>query len=82
MVTQTQVTLENIGKALEAAGATPADVVRINIFTINVDEYRTKAHAETLKFFGDTRPTSTLVGVTRLAQPEYLVEIEVTAVLD
>jgi len=82
MKTQTRVVMENIGKALSAAGASAADVVRINTFTTNVDEFQAEAHSEVLDFFGATLPASTLVGVTRLADPRYLVEIEVTAVVE
>jgi len=82
MKTQTRVVMENIGKALSAAGSSPADVVRINTFTTDVDRFRSEGHSEVLDFFGSTLPASTLVGVTRLADPGYLVEIEVTAVVE
>jgi enamine deaminase RidA (YjgF/YER057c/UK114 family) len=82
MATQTRVTMENIGKALAAAGASPADVVRINMFATDVDAYRADGHPEVLKFFGESLPVSTLVGVTRLADPRFMVEIQVTAVVD
>ena len=75
-------TMENIGRSLAAAGAEPSDVVRINIFALDVDSYLTEGHQEVVAFFGDTLPTSTLVGVTRLADPRYLVEIQATAVVD
>lgn len=78
---QTRVTMENIGRSLAAAGAGPADVVRVNIFTLDVDRYLQEAHQEVVAFFGDTKPVSTLVGVTRLADPRYLVEIQATAVV-
>jgi 2-iminobutanoate/2-iminopropanoate deaminase len=82
LVTQVRVTMENIGKLLAAAGAKPADVVRIKIFTLDVDLYRREGHKEVLKFFNGDLPVSTLLGVTRLADPRYLVEIEVTAIVD
>lgn len=82
MKTQTRVIMENIDMALNAAGATVADVVRINTYTTDVDRFRSEAHSEVLDYFGDTLPASTLVGVTRLADPSYLVEIEVTAVVE
>lgn len=81
MATQVRVTMENIGKSLEVAGARPGDVVRINIFTLDVDTYLMEGHAEVMKFFGHELPVSTLVGVTRLADPRYLVEIQATAIL-
>ena len=82
LVTQVRVTMENIGKSLAAAGAKPADVVRIKIFTLDVDKYRSEGHPEVLKFFNGDLPVSTLLGVTRLADPRFLVEIEVTAIVD
>ncbi|HEX9923420.1 MAG TPA: Rid family hydrolase [Anaerolineae bacterium] len=82
MVTQVRVTMENIGKLLAAAGAKPSDVARINIYTLDVDTYRRDGHPEVLKFFNGDLPVSTLIGVTRLADPRFLVEIQVTAILD
>lgn len=79
---QVRAIAENTRIALAAAGAKPADVVRINIYTLDVDQYRQGGHAELLKFFDGDLPVSTLVGVTRLADPRYLVEIEMTAVID
>ena len=79
---QVRAIAENTRKALAAVGATPADVVRINIYTLDVDRYRKDGHPELLKFFDGDLPVSTLVGVTRLADPRYLVEIEMTAVID
>ncbi len=82
MAAQTAKTMENLGESLKAADATPADVVRVNIFTTDVDLYMEKGHPKLMAFFGDTLPVSTLVGVTRLASPDYLVEVEATAILD
>jgi enamine deaminase RidA (YjgF/YER057c/UK114 family) len=70
------------GKALAAAGAKPANVVRMNIYTVDVDRFRQEGHREVLNFFDGNLPTSTLVGVTRLAHPDFLVEIEMTAIID
>jgi len=82
MQAQVEAILENTGKALAAGGATPADVVRMNIYTVDVDRYRSEGHGEVLKFFAGKPPVSTLVGVTRLANPHFLVEIEMTAAID
>ncbi len=79
---QVRTTMENIGRSLGAVGAQPQDVVRINIFATDVDSYLAEGHQEVVAFFGDALPTSTLVGVTRLADPRYLVEIQATAVVD
>lgn len=83
MATQVSKTMDNIQKSLAAAGASLADVVRVNIFSTDVDTYLQQGHIELVKAFGqDTLPASTLVGVTRLADERYLVEIQATAVLD
>jgi 2-iminobutanoate/2-iminopropanoate deaminase len=82
MTAQVRQVFENLRKSFDAAGATVDDIVRVNIFTTDVDAYLRYGTPEALKFYGDNRPVSTLVGVTRLADPRYLVEIEATALLD
>ena len=79
---QVRQTMENIGRSLAAVGAQPTDVVRLNTFVLDVDSYLQEGHQEVMAFFGDKVPTSTLVGVTRLADLRYLVEIQATAVVD
>ena len=54
----------------------------MNIYTVDVDRFRQEEHGEVTKFFDGNLPTSTLVGITRLAHPDFLVEIEMTAVID
>lgn len=72
--------MKNLGISLEAVGLTPAHVVRINIFTTDVDEFLAKATDIVFGWFGDTRPASTLVQTPRLANPKHRVEIEAVAV--
>ena len=74
--------LDNIRISLAAAGATPADVVRINVYALSVDDYVTYGAPEVIAFFGENKPTSTTVQVPRLVHPDWVVEIEATAVLD
>jgi enamine deaminase RidA (YjgF/YER057c/UK114 family) len=74
----------NVATALAAAGATPADVVSLQIFTTDVDGYRagTKAiGAAYREVFGPHYPPMALFGVTRLYDPAALVELVVTAVI-
>jgi 2-iminobutanoate/2-iminopropanoate deaminase len=82
MGAQVRQILEHLGTSLAAAGATPADVVRINVYTTDVDRYRAEGLPELTAFFGDIRPVSTTVQVTRLVDPRWLVEIEATAILE
>lgn len=78
---QTRQALRNIERALAAAGATIADVVRTRIFVVNIDQWKEigRAHGEV---FAAVRPATTMVEVRRLIDPEMLVEIEAEAVLD
>ena len=74
----------NVGAALSAAGATPADVVSMQIFTSDVEAYRSESKAigaAYRKVFGPHYPPMALFGVTRLYDPAALVELVVTAVI-
>lgn len=70
--------LKTIEKALHEAGATFEDVVRTRVFVTNMDDLEaiSKAHGAV---FGDIRPASTGVEISRLARPEMLIEIEADA---
>jgi enamine deaminase RidA (YjgF/YER057c/UK114 family) len=78
MAEQIEKALDNLTKVLESAGMTMANVVKLNIYTTDVDELFA-AYGTAAKFLGDNIPAMTLIGVTRLAFPELKVEIEATA---
>lgn len=75
--------LKNVGRALAAAGAMPRDVVGIRIYIVDhKPDYLPIVGKEVAAFFGvEHLPASTLLGVASLAVPEFLVEIEATAVI-
>jgi enamine deaminase RidA (YjgF/YER057c/UK114 family) len=71
---------ENIKAALEAAGATLADIVKTTTYVTDMDEYF-KHQDMRMRYFSDALPTSTTVQVSRLSRPEFMVEIEAFAIV-
>jgi enamine deaminase RidA (YjgF/YER057c/UK114 family) len=73
--------LEIIKAALEAAGASLADVVRTRALLVRIEDWQAVAavHGE---YFGDIRPANTIMQVSRFINPEWLVEFEADAVLN
>lgn len=80
MAGQINKSIDNIEAILEAAGMTLADVVRLNVYTTDVDELLANGAALGRFSAAGARHTQTLLGVARLAFPELLVELEATAV--
>jgi 2-iminobutanoate/2-iminopropanoate deaminase len=72
---------ENLKTCLEAAGATLADIVKTNTFVTNYEEYSKHGDIR-LRYFGPATPTSTTVEISRLADPDAMIEIEAIAVID
>jgi enamine deaminase RidA (YjgF/YER057c/UK114 family) len=77
---QTIQIIKNIEIALQAAGATLKDIVRTRIYVTDISNWEKvgQAHAE---YFKQIRPATTMVEVSRLINPEILVEIEAEAIV-
>jgi 2-iminobutanoate/2-iminopropanoate deaminase len=75
---QTRQVLENISAILSAAGTTLANVLKVTVYLTDIDD-RPKINPVRQEFFGDARPASTLIEISRLALPGAKVEIDVVA---
>ena len=81
---QARQAFRNLETAMKAAGGTLKDVVALRIYVVDYQAESGTAVGTALKEFFSTEnpPASTWIGVTTLAAPEFLIEIEATAVLD
>jgi len=77
---QTKFIIQKIEKVLVNAGASLNDVVRTRMFVTDISRWEEygKAHGE---FFKDIKPCTTMVEVSKLIAPEYLIEIEASAII-
>lgn len=83
VVGQARRAFTNVKSAVEAAGATVEDIVKVTWYVVGYrPELLPHLAAARADVFGDHAPASTLIGVAALASPDYLVEVEAVAVLD
>lgn len=77
---QTKFIIEKIEGVLKRAGSSLKDVVRTRMFVTDISRWEEygKAHGE---FFAEIKPCTTMVEVKGLIAPEYLIEIEATAII-
>ena len=80
VVEQARQVFQNMGEVLAAAGAAFADVVKVTVFLTDVDD-RARINPVRQEVFGESRPASTLVEVSRLAIPGAKIEVEAVAVV-
>ena len=78
VVAQAERVHENIGAVLTKAGASFEDVVKVTIYLRHIGD-RAAVNTVRRKFFGESRPASTLVEVSAFVLPDALVEIEAVA---
>jgi len=77
---QTKFIIQKIEKVLQKAGASLSDVIRTRMFVTDISRWEEygRAHGE---FFGLIRPCTSMIEVKGLIDPEYLIEIEATAII-
>jgi len=78
VVAQVRQVFTNIAAVLAAAGLAFGDVVKVTVYLLDIDD-RSAINAVRQEVFGDARPASTLIEVSRLAVPGARVEIDAVA---
>jgi enamine deaminase RidA (YjgF/YER057c/UK114 family) len=81
LVAQVKLAWSNVKDILSEAGMSPANVVRLNFYTTDVEQFMASAGEIVPVYAADgCKPVATLLGVTSLFEPSIMVEIEATAV--
>ena len=80
MRAQMEQTFKNLDACLKAAGASWSDVVKTNTFVTDYPEFSKNSDVR-MRYIGVASPTSTTVQISRLADPDAMVEIELIAVV-
>ncbi|HVL35271.1 MAG TPA: RidA family protein [Burkholderiales bacterium] len=77
---QTRQVCENLKSAVETAGGSMDDICRVDVFVRNIEHFE-KIHKVRREYFKSPAPASTMVEVTKMVSPEYLIEINAIAVV-
>ena len=77
---QTRQVCENLQSAVEAAGGTMDDICRVDVFVRNIEHFE-QIHKVRRDYFRVPAPASTMVEVTKMVHPDYLIEINAIAVI-
>jgi enamine deaminase RidA (YjgF/YER057c/UK114 family) len=84
LAAQTRQALRNVRTAIEAPGRTLADIVALRLYIVDYKREQANAIGAALREFfpKEKPPASTWIGISSLAVPDFLIEIEATAVLE
>ena len=77
---QTRQVCENLKAAIEAAGGTMDDICRVDVYVRNMEHFD-RIHKVRREYFKAPAPASTMVEVTKMTSPDYLIEINAIAVV-
>jgi 2-iminobutanoate/2-iminopropanoate deaminase len=77
---QTRQVCENLKAAVEAAGGTMDDIVRVDVYVRNMEHFDA-IHKVRRQYFKAPAPASTMVEICKMTSPDYLIEINAIAVL-
>ena len=77
---QTRQVCENLKSAVEAAGGTMDDICRVDVYVRNMEHFD-RIHKVRREYFKSPPPASTMVEVTKMTSPDYLIEINAIAVI-
>ncbi len=77
---QTRQVCENLKAAVEAAGGTMEDICRVDVYVRNMEHFE-RIHKVRREYFKAPPPASTMVEVTKMTSPDYLIEISAIAAI-